>query len=187
MLLEIVKYGDPRLREQGRPVRQFDRELKRLVDDMLHTMHDRHGAGLAAQQVGYPWMVAVIDPRDSERPERRHAADEADPPIRLPLVLVNPELDAPEGEETGDEGCLSFPDLYLPVRRAACLHVRARDVNGTAFEFQARGFLARAIQHEVDHLHGVLFIDRLDALQRIRLFPRLRRMEHESRAMIGVG
>jgi len=187
MVLEIVKYGDPRLREQGRQVERFGPDLRRFVEDMLETMHHRRGAGLAAQQVGQPWMVAVIDPRDPERPERRQVGEEADPPVQLPLVLVNPELDAMEGEETGEEGCLSFPELYLNVRRAASLQVRARDANGAPLSFRARGFLARVIQHEVDHLRGVLFIDRLDALQRIRLFPRLRRMEQEARAAVGVG
>jgi len=146
-------YGDPVLRERAREVTEFDDSLRALVADMFETMHAYNGVGLAANQVGVAQRVLVVDvPIDDDHRERH--------------TLVNPVLSEPSGNETGEEGCLSIPGIYEDVKRALRLHVRAQDEHGRTVEFDAGGYLARAIQHEVDHLDGVLFIDRLGPLKK---------------------
>jgi peptide deformylase len=146
-------YGDPVLRERAREVTGFDDSLRTLVADMFDTMHAYNGVGLAANQVGVAQRVLVVDvPVDEERHERH--------------TLVNPVLSELSGSETGEEGCLSIPGIYEDVKRSERLRVRAQDADGRPVEFTAEGYLARAIQHEVDHLDGVLFIDRLGPLKK---------------------
>ena len=146
-------YGDPVLRQRALPVETFDDTLRGLAEDMRETMRAYRGVGLAANQVGVLQRLLVIDvPLDDER----HAA----------LTLVNPELAERKGSTVDEEGCLSIPGLFDDVRRAERLHVRARDLDGQLLEFDAEDYLARVIQHEVDHLDGVLFVDRLSLLKR---------------------
>lgn len=147
-LLEIHVLGSPVLRTETTPVAGVTDDLRRLVDDMFETMHAAQGIGLAAPQVGRLERVAVVQVDEDM------------------LVLVNPEIVTPIGKERAEEGCLSIPDIYGDVERAARVTVRALDLEGKPFEREASGLLARAIQHEIDHLHGKLFIDYLSFLKR---------------------
>ena len=156
--LQILHYPDPRLRERARPVERVDDEIRRLADDMLETMYEAPGIGLAATQVGVPKRVIVIDISDDKS---------------SPLVLINPEILSREGVEEMEEGCLSVPGVYERVRRAERVRVRALDREGKAVEFDADGLLAVCIQHEVDHLDGKLFVDYLSELKRSRIRKRL--------------
>jgi peptide deformylase len=165
-LLSIRIYPDPVLRVQCRDVESFDDALARLVSDMVETMHAAPGIGLAANQVGVESRVAVIDLSVGERKEDL-------------LVLVNPELLTEAGEEDDVEGCLSLPDFTEKVTRPLAIKVRARDLEGKRFEVEAEGLLARAICHEVDHLAGKLFTDRLRGLRRERARRMLKRLERE--------
>ena len=131
---------------------------------MFETMHAAHGVGLAAQQVGHALQLTVLDIREAkDRPSTLWlAGEEADPSKFMPLVLINPEI-KPVGEAVkGPEGCLSFPEMYAEISRPETIEVRALDERGQRLQFRCGGLLARAIQHETDHLHGLLFIDRMD-------------------------
>lgn len=146
-------YGDPVLRQKAREVTAVDDTVRALVADMRETMHAYHGVGLAGNQVGVLQRVLVVDvPLDDETHDR-HA-------------LINPVLDQRDGTEDNEEGCLSIPGIYEDVRRALRVRVRALDEQGRPVEFVAEGYLARALQHEVDHLDGILFVDRLSPLKR---------------------
>jgi peptide deformylase len=147
-LLEIHVLGSPVLRTETTPVVTVTDDLRRLVDDMFDTMHAAQGIGLAAPQVGRPERVAIVQVDDDT------------------MVLVNPEIVSAGGKERAEEGCLSIPDIYGDVERASSVTVRALDLEGKTWEREATGLLARAIQHEVDHLHGKLFIDYLSFLKR---------------------
>jgi peptide deformylase len=153
-------YGDPVLRQKAREVAAVDDDVRRLVADMRETMHAYHGVGLAGNQVGVLQRILVVEvPLDDE--------------TRAEHTLINPVLDQRAGTEDGEEGCLSIPGIYEDVRRAQRVRVRALDESGRPLEFVAEGYLARAIQHEVDHLDGVLFVDRLSPLKRHFLRPAL--------------
>jgi peptide deformylase len=165
-LLPIRIYPDPVLRVACRDVDSFDPSLERLVADMIETMHAAPGIGLAANQIGVERRVAVIDLSVGERAEDL-------------LVLVNPELLAEEGDNEDVEGCLSIPDFTEKVTRPLAIKVRAADVSGQSFELEAEGLLARAICHEIDHLAGKLFTDRLHGLRRERARRMLKRLERE--------
>ena len=146
-------YGDPVLRQKALPVETFDGTLAALAADMRETMHAYRGIGLAANQVGVLQRLLVIDvPLEGDR--------------RVELTLVNPVLGGRKGSLTDEEGCLSIPGIYDDVRRAERLHVEARDLEGRPVALDVEGYLARVIQHEVDHLDGVLFVDRLSLLKR---------------------
>lgn len=163
MLLEIVKYGHPALRERGKKVKEFDSELRKLAADMLETMAEAHGVGLAAQQVGKALQLFVIDVRglDERRSTMEIAGKSVDPEDHMPMVMVNTRV-RPTGEpESGPEGCLSFPELYADISRPASVEVAALNEHGKPVHFHCGGLLARAIQHELDHTQGVLFIDRM--------------------------
>jgi peptide deformylase len=146
-------YGDPVLRQAARPVAAFDPALQALVADLFETMGAYRGVGLAANQVGVLQRVLVVEvPREGQEPAR--------------LALVNPALSEAAGSEVDEEGCLSIPGIFEEVRRATRVRVRAQDPAGRALDFVAEGYLARVLQHEVDHLDGVLFLDRLSPLKR---------------------
>jgi peptide deformylase len=155
-LREIRKYPDPVLRQKTGRVETLDDALERLIDDMVETMHAAPGVGLAANQVGVPLQVAVIDLSFREEKGQRH-------PL---LVLINPEMLSLEGSVTEEEGCLSLPEYTEMVKRAAKVKVRAQDRAGRSFEMEAEGLLAKALQHEIDHLNGLLFVDRLSTLKK---------------------
>jgi peptide deformylase len=153
---EIRKYPDPLLHQKTHRVETIDGTLKRLIEDMVETMHAAPGVGLAANQVGVPLQVAVIDLSMQEEPVRRH-------PL---LVIINPEILSLEGAVIEEEGCLSIPEYSEKVKRAQKVKVRALDREGKLFEVEAEGLLAKALQHEIDHLNGLLFVDRLSPLKK---------------------
>ncbi|MCK9420900.1 MAG: peptide deformylase [Nitrospirae bacterium] len=160
-LREIRTYPDPVLRNKTSRVERIDSTLNRLIEDMVETMHAAPGVGLAANQVGVPLQLAVIDLSLREDEEQRH-------PL---LVIINPEILAMEGSIIEEEGCLSIPDYAEKVKRAARVKVRAQDRTGKQFELEAEGLMAKALQHEIDHLNGLLFVDRLSPLKK-SLFKR---------------
>jgi peptide deformylase len=161
-LLNILEYPDPRLKKVAAPVTAFTPEIERLVADMAETMYSAPGVGLAATQVDVHKRIIVID--ISETKDRLQ-------------VFVNPVLVAAEGEAECEEGCLSVPGYYDKVVRAATVTVRAQDARGETFEITAEGLLAVCIQHEMDHLEGKVFVERLSPLKRARLLAKLRKKQ----------
>ena len=165
MVLPIVKYGHPILRKKGVPVDAITPEIRQLAMDMLETMRDAKGVGLAAQQVGQAIQLAVFDVREvKDRPSWLELdGQRADVDRFMPLVLINPEIQPAAPPIDGPEGCLSFPEIYNDVCRPEAVDVTARNEKGERVGFRCGGLLARAIQHEADHLNGILFIDRMSA------------------------
>lgn len=154
-LREIVIYPDPRLREVCQPVERVDDDVRQLVADMQETMFYSEGAGLAAIQVGDFRRVFIADPV--------LAGGTREDPV---LVFINPEILGGEGEQDGDEGCLSFPGIFVPVKRPAKVTIRALNLQGEPFEMTGEGILARAFLHETEHLDGQLLIDKVGRLKR---------------------
>jgi peptide deformylase len=161
---EIVRYGEPVLREDCRPVEKIDDHVKKLVRDMFDTLHKANGLGLAAPQVGEDLRLFIIDLSQVDFDAE-------------PLVIINPEIIEKKGEVVGEEGCLSFPGLYFDVPRAEEVVVEYQDLEGKRKRMKAYGMTARAIQHENDHLNGVLFIDYLSAAQRDIFAGRLKKIK----------
>ena len=167
----ILRFPDPRLRQACTPVTAFDDNLRQLVLDMKDTMYLAEGAGLAAIQVGETLRLFIIDPEVAGRTAE-------DPP----LVLANPEIvSLSEEEQMGDEGCLSFPGIFVPVKRGQRARVRAQDLDGKGFEIEGEGLFARALQHENDHLSGRLLIDMVGPVKR-QIIKRKMRKENEAEA-----
>jgi peptide deformylase len=175
MNLEVVKYGHPALRQKGARVEKITPEIQALIEAMLEAMRLNKGIGLAAQQVGRALQLTVLDLRGvTDRPSTLHLdGKEADPLSIMPLVLLNPEVKPAGPALAAPEGCLSFPDIYGEIERPAGAEVRAMDEKGRILEFTCGGLLARAIQHENDHLNGILFIDRMSRAEKEDLKPRL--------------
>ncbi|MDI9401797.1 MAG: peptide deformylase [Limisphaerales bacterium] len=167
MKMEVTKYGDPVLRRKGKLVEEITPEIKALVENMLETMVAAEGVGLAAQQVGEEWQICVIDVRPSERPSWMEIQGKrVDPAQYMPMALINPVLTFEEEIEIGPEGCLSFPNIFADIKRPAVIGVKALDLTGQEINFRCAGLLARGIQHEYDHLQGILFIDRMGFIDR---------------------
>jgi len=164
-ILNILHFPDPRLRTKAKPVEAVDAELATLVDDMFETMYKAPGIGLAATQVNVHKQIVVID-----------VSEDHD----QPLVLINPEIIREDGIETMDEGCLSVPEVYEPVTRAAEITVRTLDLDGKTLEIEADGILAVCIQHEIDHLKGKLFVDYLSRLKINRIRKKLEKRAKEN-------
>ena len=183
MILPILRYGHPALRQKGARVERITPEIRQLVSDMFDTMYAAHGIGLAAQQVGHALQLTIIDVRGIEdRPSTLTVGGEpADVLSFMPLVLVNPELTMQGDPVSGPEGCLSFPELYAEISRPESVRVNAQGVDGRRLEFQCGGLLAKAIQHEVDHLNGVLFIDHISKAAKSELKPELEALMAETK------
>jgi peptide deformylase len=183
MILPIFEYGDPILRAKGKPVEDIDDRIRELAENMIETMHAANGVGLAAQQVGEALQLTVLDISAVEdRPSTLKVNGEnVDPKTAMPLVLINPEIELRGETEVGVEGCLSFPEITGNIERAKTVIVRAQNLEGETIEFEASGFLARAIQHEGDHLNGILFIDRINSAAKAALSSRLKRLQKETR------
>jgi len=163
--LEVVKYGHPALRSKGRRIEQIDDSIRTLAEEMIVTMYEEDGCGLAAHQVGRSIQLAVIDviPAQDDRPSRAWMnGRELELESLMPLVMINPEIH-PVGEKRSREieGCLSMPGLHDEVERPDRVRIVCQDIDGSTLDFEAEGLLSRAAQHEVDHLHGILFIDHL--------------------------
>lgn len=175
MILPIVRYGHPVLRQRGAPVDRVTPELREFVSHLFDTMYEAHGIGLASQQVGRPLQVAVLDVRDiKDRPSTLELNGQpADVEAFMPLVLINPQVTPTADPVTGPEGCLSFPEIYGDVSRPEAVEVKAIGLDGRPFQFRCGGLLAKAVQHEVDHLNGILFIDRMTRETKAELKPEL--------------
>jgi peptide deformylase len=183
MILPILQYGDPILRAKGKRIEQIDDRIRELAANMIETMHAAHGVGLAAQQIGEALQLTVLDISAVEdRPSTlKLDGKDADPKSAMPLVLINPEIELQSEIEIGVEGCLSFPEITGDIERAHSVTVRAQSLDGGTIQFEAGGFLARAIQHEHDHLDGILFIDRMNSAAKAALSSRLRRLQKETK------
>ena len=183
MILQIFEYGDPILRVKGKPIENMDDRIRELAANMIETMHAANGVGLAAQQIGEALQLTVLDASLVEdRPSTlKLDGKEVDPKAAMPLVLINPEIELRGTTEVGVEGCLSFPEITGDIERAKSVIVRAQTLDGGTIEIEASGFLARAIQHEGDHLNGILFIDRMNSAAKAALSSRLKRLQKETR------
>ncbi|MGA2205163.1 MAG: peptide deformylase [Terracidiphilus sp.] len=166
MILKIVKYPDPVLEKPGEPVTEFNAELRKFVADMFETTYASQGIGLAAPQVGVSKRLTVIDLSLGKDPAQK-------------LVLINPEITFSEGKQYEEEGCLSFPEIREKVARAAKVRIRAQDEHGKWFEMDGEELLARAFQHEIDHVDGIVFIFRMSALKRGLNLRKIRKMQSE--------
>jgi len=159
------------------PVATVDDALRALVKDMLETMYAAKGVGLAAAQIGRTESVCVIDvPPEAEK----EACREPNAAVPMPLVLINPEVIAQAGRQRNEEGCLSFPDIGAPITRASNVTVAFMDMTGTPREVIACGLLARAIQHEVDHLNGILLVDKMSTMQKLSVAGQLKRLQRQA-------
>jgi peptide deformylase len=165
MILPIVKFGDPMLRTKGKVIEKITPEIKRHIDDMFDTMHDAAGVGLAAQQVGHALQLTIIDVRAvKDRPSTMEIdGKQVDVAEHMPVVLINPKITPFGNPAKGPEGCLSFPEIYTDIARPESVEVEAMNAEGKTIRFKAGGLLSRAVQHEVDHLNAILFIDRMTA------------------------
>ncbi|AXE35600.1 peptide deformylase [Chromobacterium phragmitis] len=164
-LLNILHYPDERLHTVAKPVEVFDAALQQQIDDMFETMYEAKGIGLAATQVDFHYRLVVMDISE-ERDERR--------------VFINPEIVEKDGETVYEEGCLSVPGIYDKVTRAEHVKVKAQDRNGKPFELEADGLLAICIQHELDHLNGVVFVERLSQMKQQRIKTKLKKREKQN-------
>jgi peptide deformylase len=163
-LLSIIEVPDPLLRGTSEPVERIDADLKRLVKDMLETMYEAPGIGLAAVQVAVPRRLLVIDLQD---PEPAAEGEEEGPPVKRPHVFINPEIvHRSDARKSYNEGCLSIPDQYAEIERPDIVRARWLDENGQSQEGEFDGLMSVCLQHEVDHLNGILFIDHLSRLKR---------------------
>ena len=167
-LLEIKKFGCSTLRKKAAPIRDLTDDVRQLVEDMFETMYEAEGVGLAAQQVGFTGRLLVMDVRPRE-------------PMSEPLVFINPEILWTEGECIGEEGCLSLPEIVGDVKRPAQVQVRARNEKGSVFEMTLNGIAAKALQHEIDHLDGVLILEHFNAIKRNLLRGQLRKLQREGK------
>jgi peptide deformylase len=183
MILPILEYGDPILRAKGKPIENIDNRIRELAANMIETMHAANGVGLAAQQIGEALQLTVLDVSLIEdRPSTlKLDGQDVDPKTSMPLVLINPEIEMRGMPEVGVEGCLSFPEITGDIERSKSVIVRAQTLEGGTIEIEASGFLARAIQHECDHLNGILFIDRMNSAAKAALSSRLKRLQKETR------
>ena len=188
MILPVVKYGHPALRQKGLRVESITPEIKHLIADMFETMNASKGIGLAAQQVGRALQLTVLDLRAvTDRPSTLELNGKpADLSDFMPLVLINPEVKAVGEPVLGPEGCLSFPEIYADISRPESVDVKALNEKGKPIEFRCGGLLARAVQHETDHLNGILFIDRMDRKTKAELRDELDELQATTKAALEV-
>ncbi len=168
MLLPIVVYGDPVLEKKGEKIKEINDDIKKLVEDMYETMKAAPGIGLAAPQVGKSLQLAIVDLSAGERPEER-------------IVLINPEIVEQEGTQKEEEGCLSFPGIFGFVERPEKVKVKYTDLDGTEKIIEAEGLLARALSHEIDHLNGKLFINKLAPVKKRMVIKKIKKLMKEGR------
>jgi peptide deformylase len=175
----ICTYGDDGLRRKAEPVAEIDDSIRKLADDLLRTMKEVNGVGLAAQQIGRHIQICVVGiPLSYDQSEPDGAR--LKPHVEMPLVLINPVITERKGVQKSDEACLSVPGISAPIERAFEIRVSFIDLNGDKQDIHVKGFLAKAIQHEVDHLNGMLFVDRVSPVKKITLAGKLRRLKEKS-------
>jgi len=178
MVLEITQYGNPVLRKKCSKIDEVNESIHKLAEDMIETMVDAHGVGLAAPQIGKDIRMAVVDV--SHDPEcisflKVNGADAKMEDV-MPLVFINPELELDGPRETDTEGCLSIHDIQAKVRRPSIVKARLPQLDGSVIELESDGLLARALQHEVDHLNGILFVDRISPASKLSVKRKLKRL-----------
>lgn len=174
MIYQVVTFGHEILRQKAVPVAEITDGVRQLVQDMLESMYASKGVGLAAEQVGHTESVCVIDvPHDAEK----EACRDENASVPMPLVLINPEIIASEGKQRNEEGCLSFPEIGAPITRADKVTVTYTNLAGVRQTVSARGLLSRAIQHEVDHLNGILLVDKMSPMQKLSVAGQLKRLQ----------
>lgn len=178
---DIRKYGDPVLRRKAIQIEEVDDEVRALADEMIEVMHADNGIGLAAEQIGRTESICVVDvPVELDLDQNKNRIN---PGVNMPLVLINPQITNGSAEKDVDEeGCLSLPGVTLPITRPKSIDIRYTDRNGDSNEVTVRGLLARSIQHETDHLDGVLIIDRVPKLKKVPVSGRLKRMKKETQS-----
>ena len=186
MLLRVTQYGEPILRKVGTAITEFDADLAQLADDMVDTMYDEEGIGLAAQQIGKAIQLFVLDvrPPEGEQPAFDYSFDGKQPPLDLimPMALANPKVSIiDQSEDVYEEGCLSFPDVRGKVTRPIGVRCEFQDTEGNSHILEATGLLGRCILHESDHLNGELFIDKMDKRDLQRMTPRIKKIKRGSR------
>jgi len=182
MVLEIVQYGHPVLRQRCRPVAEVTDEIRQLVADMIETMIDAHGVGLAAPQVGRDLRLAVVDVSHDPECISFLKVNGEDAPLDsiMPLVFLNPEIEFGKDKEADTEGCLSIQGINAEVRRPEQVKATLPQLDGSVLEIETDGLLARALQHEIDHLNGVLFVDRLNSAAKLGVRRKLKRLLEEN-------
>jgi peptide deformylase len=187
MRLLVRQYGDPILRAKGKRIEKLDDRIRELAQNMIETMHAANGVGLAAQQIGEPLQLTVLDVSQvEERPSTMKLnGKEVDPKTAMPLILLNPQLTLSRETSIGPEGCLSFPEITGEIERSDSVTARGETLEGESIEVEATGLLARALQHEVDHLNGILFIDRMSSAAKASWASRLKRMQKETQRSHG--
>ncbi|MDR3735966.1 MAG: peptide deformylase [Acidobacteriaceae bacterium] len=164
MIYKVIKYPDPVLMQKAEPITVFDKKLHALVEDMFETMYVEQGIGLAAPQIGILQRLTVIDVSFKKNPEEK-------------IVLINPEIIECEGKQLEEEGCLSLPEIREKVSRHAWVKLRAQDEHGDWYEYEGTELLSRAFQHELDHLDGILFIDRISQLKRTLALRKIKKLQ----------
>lgn len=182
MALRITLYEEPILRTKGKRITAFDNSLRDLVQQMIETMDEANGIGIAAQQVGHDLQLCIVDVRGCEE-DFDYILDGRQPPLDLimPMAIANPELEVLEGEKTVyEEGCLSFPEVRGDVKRPAAVRLRYQDADGNPHVLECDGIFARCVQHEVDHLNGILFIDRMDKKTLKKIDGRLKKLKEQT-------
>src|ERR1041384_5305510 len=186
MILEVVQYGTPILRKKGDRIDEVTPTIKKLISDMFETMYAHKGVGLAAQQVGLALQLTVIDVRGvTDRPSSLELNGQpADVHEFMPVVLINPEIKPVGKPVAGPEGCLSFPEIFAEISRPDVVDVKAMNQEGKTVEFRCGGLLARAVQHETDHLHGILFIDRMTRETKEEMRPLLEDLQAATKAAL---
>jgi peptide deformylase len=179
MILEIVNYPAPVLRQSGERIEEVTEEIRELAEDMLETMYEAQGVGLAAQQVGRPIQLAIVDVSHDEDCVTYCRVNGEDTELSeiCPLVFVNPEVKPRGDKETESEGCLSFPDLRSDITRKGEVLIKVETLDGESLTIETDGLFARAIQHEVDHLFGKLFIDRMSSARKLAVRKQLKAMQ----------
>jgi peptide deformylase len=188
MILPVVKYGTPILRQRGARIDAVTPTITQLIADMFETMYAHKGVGLAAQQIGLALQLTVIDVRGiTDRPSFLEVAGKpVDVAAFMPLVLMNPLIKPVGTSASGPEGCLSFPEIFAEVARPDVVDVKAMNEKGETIEFRCGGLLARAVQHETDHLQGILFIDRMDKKTKEELRPELEQLQAATKAALSL-
>ena len=176
MTYDIRIFGDPILREKSVPIKEIDDGLLQLADDMISTMHANNGAGLAAQQIGRTERICIVNIDD----DMRDSEELGNEGLEMPMILLNPEISDGHGEQVGPEGCLSFPDIFVKVARFEEVTLKYMDVSGDNQEVRVHAWVARAVQHEVDHLNGVLLVDHMSPVQKVAVAGKLKRMKKQA-------
>ncbi len=185
MKYNICKFGHPALRRKAEPIAKIDDAVRALASDMILTMKEAKGVGLAAQQIGLHVQMCVVNLPEEYDFSKPNGA-RMNPHATMPMILINPEILERSGVQTAEEACLSIPEISAPVNRAFRIKISFLDINGVKQTLDIKGFLARVIQHETDHLNGMLFVDRVSPVKKITLSSKLKRLKKKTETELGL-